>query len=300
MTTYYSIRHTTSFTYDAPIHESFLEVRSQPRSEGDQRCLMFVLKVSPKARILSYSDFLGNRVHHFDIPGAHDELNIVAEATVEVDRTVDIPESLPLSAWAALARRVEEGDFVELLMPSTVAQPTPLLLSLMREMKLDRSSDPLTMIHRANRQLGKHIKYAEGVTKPESPIDTALKARAGVGQDFVHIFIAMIRQLGIPCRYVSGYRYAPSGSTPDGLQKTHAWAEALLPELGWVGFDPAIGVVVDECYIRSAIGRDYADIPPTRGVYKGEASSQIAFSVSVTPTREPSPEELTPGLPVQE
>jgi transglutaminase-like putative cysteine protease len=167
-------------------------------------------------------------------------------------------------------------------------------------MKLDRSSDPLTMIHRANRQLGKYIKYAEGVTKPESPIDTALKARAGVGQDFVHIFIAMIRQLGIPCRYVSGYRYAASGSTPDGPQKTHAWAEALLPELGWVGFDPAMGAVVDECYIRSAIGRDYADIPPTRGVYKGEASSQIAFSVSVTPTREPSPEELTPGLPVQE
>jgi transglutaminase-like putative cysteine protease len=117
----------------------------------------------------------------------------------------------------------------------------------------------------------------------DSPIDDALKARRGVCQDFAHILIGLVRQLGVPCRYVSGYLFHQDGGnvlrSADGA--THAWVEAHLPEVGWVGFDPTNNLVAGDHHIRVAIGRDYADVPPTRGVFKGESAMRSELSVAV-------------------
>jgi transglutaminase-like putative cysteine protease len=119
-------------------------------------------------------------------------------------------------------------------------------------------------------------------TKVDSPIDDALRTRQGVCQDYAHIMIALVRDLGIPCRYVSGYVYQDS-SDPNGERPvaTHAWVEALLPGLGWIGFDPTNNSVVGDEHITVAIGRDYADVPPTRGVFKGHADTELGVAVHV-------------------
>jgi transglutaminase-like putative cysteine protease len=126
------------------------------------------------------------------------------------------------------------------------------------------------------------FQYVPNSTKVDSPIDDALEARKGVCQDFSHIMIALARRLRIPCRYVSGYLFHEAKDKDRSLESaSHAWVEALLPKLGWTAFDPTNNLIGGDRHIRVALGRDYADVPPTRGVYKGEAQSELTVSVTV-------------------
>ena len=120
-----------------------------------------------------------------------------------------------------------------------------------------------------------------------SPIEVALEQRRGVCQDFAHIMTAIARHWGIPCRYVSGYLYHKGSRDRSAADATHAWVEAYLPSLGWVGFDPTNNIMAGERHIRAAVGRDYADVPPTRGTYKGGADSELSIAVSLEPTQAP-------------
>ena len=126
--------------------------------------------------------------------------------------------------------------------------------------------------------------YVPKSTKVDSPIDEALTNRQGVCQDFAHIMIALLRQLKVPARYVSGYLFHEAESkdrSSDGA--SHAWVEVLVPKLGWVAFDPTNNLIAGDRHIRVAIGRDYADVPPSRGVYKGDSTSELSVSVTVSP-----------------
>ena len=108
---FYSIRHLTKFRYASPVSESVMEARMHPRSEGGQRCLTFHLSVSPRCRVFSYRDHLGNNIHHFDIPGQHPQLVIVAEALLEMQPWIDLPASLPSDSWGEVDSTVRQGDF---------------------------------------------------------------------------------------------------------------------------------------------------------------------------------------------
>ena len=99
---HYAIRHVTRFTYARPVSESLMEVRMQPRSEGAQRCLRFELGIAPRARVLGYRDYLGNSVHHFDVPARHSTLTVTARAHVQIDLLPPLPSCLPESAWAQI------------------------------------------------------------------------------------------------------------------------------------------------------------------------------------------------------
>lgn len=288
---YYRIRHLTRFRYSSTVSESLMEVRMHPRTEQQQRCLDFQLAVTPKAGIHTYRDFLGNSIHHFGIPGMHRQLQIMAESVVEMKPGSDLPYYLAPGAWRELDRMVYLGDTLEMLLPSHYAKPTEALAGLMRELGAVRRDDPLSLLRELNTRIYEKFEYVPHSTRVDSPIDEALSQRAGVCQDFSHIMIAMVRQLGIPCRYVSGYlhhRQEDHDRSSDGA--THAWVEALLPELGWVGFDPTNNLLAGHRHIRTAIGRDYADVPPTRGVFKGEARSELSVTVSVLPCQELPPE----------
>ena len=115
---YYRIRHLTRFRYSEPVTESIMEVRMHPRTEAQQRCLDYQLAVTPKANIHTYRDYLGNSIHHFDIPGTHKQLQIMAESVVEMKPWTAVPDSLPPSAWDELDQAVAAGDFWENLLPS--------------------------------------------------------------------------------------------------------------------------------------------------------------------------------------
>jgi transglutaminase-like putative cysteine protease len=298
----YSVRHLTKFLYKHPVSESMMETRMHPRSDQNQRCLTFHLSVSPRCRVFSYRDHLGNNVHHFDIPGQHRQLVIVAESLVEVQPQVDIPSFLAPDAWADLDAIVSEGDYWEFLFPSEFCMPTPRLDQLAHELDVRRRDDPLMLLHELNERIFRYFDYVPRSTKVDSPIDVALESRKGVCQDFAHIMITLIRsKLKIPCRYVSGYlahRIHDEDTDRSRASATHAWIEVLMPQLGWVGFDPTNWLIAGERHIRTAIGRDYADVPPTHGMFRGRASSELTVAVRVTPT-EGNP-VLDQELPVPE
>jgi transglutaminase-like putative cysteine protease len=243
---------------------------------------------------MMYRDFYGNAVHHFDIPGRHESIRVLAEATVEMQPRRDI-DSGKQSNWAELDELVSHGDYWEMLLPSQFARPTELLGELRKEFSLERRDEPLVLLKELNSRMYQAFDYAPNTTQVDSPIDDALRRRQGVCQDFAHIMIALVRQLQIPCRYVSGYLYHGAKSHDRSTAgATHAWVEAYLGEVGWVEFDPTNDLLSCERHIRVAEGRDYSDIPPTRGVHKGKPETELLVSVTVSPIDAPRPEELGP------
>ena len=288
---HYSIRHITKFRYTSSISESFMELRMQPRSEAGQHCTWFDLSIKPRARLSSYRDHLGNVIHHFDIPSHHTQLTIKSEAVVHVAPQT-FPQSLSPGAWQELDALIADGDYIEMLSHSRFATRSELLEQLARELDVRRRDDPLTLLRELNARLGQTFEYAPQSTKVDSPIDDALSDRRGVCQDFAHIMISLVRGLGIPCRYVSGYLFHRAEDHDRSAEDaTHAWVEALLPEVGWLGFDPTNNLIAGQRHIRVAIGRDYGDVSPTRGVFKGEAKSELSVAVKVVPSATPLPEE---------
>jgi transglutaminase-like putative cysteine protease len=296
MPTIYSIKHLTSFRYTPAVGETLMEVRLQPRSDTQQRCIAFSLDVNPHTTVMTYRDFYGNAVHHFDIPGRHETINVVTESTVEMLPRRDI-ETLRQSNWDELDELVSQGDYWEMLLPSQFAHGTEKLEKLRAELRLERSGEPLALLKHLNSSLYEAFEYVPNATRVDSPIDEALQARSGVCQDFAHIMIALVRQLKIPCRYVSGYLYHEDkchDRSPAGA--SHAWVEAYLGEAGWVEFDPTNNLMGCERHIRVAVGRDYADVPPTRGVHRGESESELTVRVIVSSVDAPKPEDLAPAM----
>ncbi len=279
---FYSIRHLTRFRYSRPISESIMETRVHPRSDSNQHCLTFSLSVSPRCRVFSYRDHLGNNVQHFNIPGEHTQLVVIAESVIEQQPLPDVPRFLSLDAWSALDDLIDSGDYWEMLLPSTFAVETPALVELARKLEVVRRDDPLMLVHEINERLFDYFEYVPRSTRVDSPIDEAILSGRGVCQDFAHTMIALLRHVGIPARYVSGYIYRGSEdkdrSTPDA---THAWVDVLLPHLGWTGFDPTNNLIAHHRHIRTAIGRDYADVPPTHGIFRGHTESELYVAVQV-------------------
>ena len=295
----YSVRHITNFHYQPAVREVVMEVRVQPRNEARQRCLSFALNVTPRANVMLYRDFLGNTVHHFDIPGQHQQIQISAHALVEV-MAPPVPEPQDVPDWDSLDAAIASGDFWEMLLPSQYTQPTSLLEELASELRAERRGNPLELLLELNEALYQEFAYVPNSTKVDSPIDDALRARQGVCQDFAHIMTALVRRLKIPCRYVSGYLFhAAESKDRSSTGATHAWVEAFLGDAGWVAFDPTNQLVGGERHIRVALGRDYADVAPTRGVYKGDAESTLSVVVTVAPVNSPEPEELPPATVIR-
>jgi transglutaminase-like putative cysteine protease len=296
---FYAIRHLTRYRYSKPVWQSMMEVRMHPRTERGQRCFTFQLSVNPRVRIFSYQDHLNNQVHHFDLPYHHRELTIIADSVVSLEPpSPPLPTALPTSSWDDLRQIVAADDHWHMLLPSHYARPSPELLDFGRELGVEAADgrDPLTLLLTMNSAIHGAIAYVRLATKVNSPIEASLERRQGVCQDFAHIMIALVRHLGIPCRYVSGYLYHGDHDeerTAEGA--THAWVEALLPGFGWVGFDPTNNLVAGDRHIRTAVGRDYSDVPPTVGTMKGRTDTELTVRVSVAPSQTllPPEEEFT-------
>ena len=294
---YYSIHHLTKFRYTVPVSESIFELRMQPRSEGTQHCLNFKVQVKPRTNVFSYRDYLGNIVHHFDVPGQHRQLMITAEALVDVQPCAPIPDSLGPAAWDDLAGDIAGIDLWEMLTPSQFVRTTPALAAFSEELGLNgarhanqRERDPLQTVLELSESLHRGLAYVPKSTRVDSPIDEALNNRKGVCQDFAHIMLALVRQRGIPARYVSGYLFHRN-EDQSTAGATHAWVEVWMPRLGWIGIDPTNNVLAGERHVRTAVGRDYADVPPSRGVFKGDAEGELTVAVRVSPSNAPPPPE---------
>ena len=295
----YSVRHVTVFGYEPAVRESIMEVRMQPRGEGRQRCLNFQLTVNPIANVMSYRDFMGNSIHHFNVAGSHSQVKLTAQGVVEVEER-NLPFKGAAGDWDELDALIASEDHWEMMLPSEFTSPTDELQKLAQEIGCERRGNLFEFLTELNQSMFQKFAYAPKSTKVDSPIDEALANRKGVCQDFAHIMIALLRGLKVPARYVSGYLFhEPKSNDRSSDGASHAWVEVLVPKLGWVGFDPTNNLIADDRHIRVAIGRDYADVPPTRGVYKGDATSELSVSVTVSPSNRPLPEELMPSVVLQ-
>lgn len=292
---YYAITHLTIYKYSAPISDSVMETRMHPRSDGIQRCLRFTLDVSPRAKVFSYRDYLGNTINTFNIPGAHERLAMKAEAVVEVREPRPLPDALDADAWDAIDTHVQlDRDVYDMLLPDTYTQPTALLDAFAAELNWRRRGDPLSLLRELNTAIYEAFEYNQHVTDVDSPIDVALDARRGVCQDFAHIMLVLARRVGIPSRYVSGYLFHRTDRRDrSDADASHAWIESWLPGLGWVGFDPTNNLIVTDRHIRVCVGRDYATATPAKGVFLGKADTDLAVRVKVAALDELPVEETT-------
>jgi transglutaminase-like putative cysteine protease len=286
---HYSIRHVTRFRYSAPVRESVMELRMQPRSEGPQALRSFQIATNPRAQLYAYTDYLGNAVYHFNVLREHRELRIETQALVEMAAQPEVSENADALEWDRYNRYNLSAEHFDLLEPSKFAHMSAALAAFMTGRGLEKpDGDALSALRHLNKAIYESFDYESGITEVHSPIDDALKAGRGVCQDFAHIMIAVARSWGVPARYVSGYlHHRGKGKDRSGEDATHAWLEAYLPSMGWIGFDPTNDILAGERHIRVAVGRDYADVPPTRGTFKGVAESELAISVSVQPTQAP-------------
>ena len=283
----YAITHLTHFAYDSPVSESHMEVRMRPLTAGGQTCHRYALHVEPRARAHGFRDHLSNRVDYFSVPGRHQSLLITARAEVEVARPADLPRSLDAAAWSEIDAWSAQDAHWDLRHPSVFATWTPALLAYAESTPAacSRATDPLSTAREIVSAVHRDFEYSPYSTQVNSTIDEALAARRGVCQDLAHVTLSLLRRLNLPARYVSGY-IAPQAHGPSaspGASATHAWVEVLMPRLGWVGLDPTHDMDAGERHVRVAVGRDYADVPPARGVCKGAAGSTLTVSVDVRP-----------------
>jgi transglutaminase-like putative cysteine protease len=218
------------------------------------------------------------------VPQAHERLTIQSSASLESGQPAPLPDSLEPGEWSLLRQGKVADQHFDFLHPHGFTVPTKALATFIHKHHIAPlvAADPLTAVRALCRRLYQALDYEPGFTAADSPIDHALIAGSGVCQDFAHVMIAICRGWDVPARYVSGYLFTDASagdrSAPDA---THAWVEVFLPSLGWIGLDPTNDVAAGERHIVVAIGRDYSDVPPSRGVYKGEAESELTVDVMV-------------------
>ena len=297
---FFEVRHITQYRYDEPVRESVIELRMQPRRTPGQGLINFELDIEPHAQVMSYTDSSGNAVHHFDVPHAHDRLDILAQSVVETYAPESLPPALSMNEWAALSSESVRGECWDYLAMNGFIADTEALHAFIDGRGLDalKRRDPLTAVKDLSSTIFQGFDYESGVTEPDSPIDHALVEGRGVCQDFAHIMITVCRLWGVPARYVSGYLYTDQETHDRSTSgATHAWVETYLPTLGWIGVDPTNDLMTGERHLAVAIGRDYADVPPSRGVFKGDAESRLSVGVSVRKTTDVQPEFPRMGAP---
>jgi transglutaminase-like putative cysteine protease len=264
-----SITHLTSYQYSADVTESFMELRLRPWNGAGQRVHSYQLDVQPPSRVRSYLDGFGNQVQYFNRLAAHTTLHVTARSRVETGPAAE-PRPLDLLPSDLLLFRAPVLDTAAVRRLGRRARPSDLSRAGVLE-SLDRIGD----------EIARTLTYTPAVTTVSTDVGEALKLRRGVCQDFAHLFIATARSAGIPSRYVSGYVYTGAGELVVGA--SHAWAEAWVPDQGWAAYDPTHPGVSPEHYVRLAVGRDYRDAAPTRGVFVGSAQSTMEARVEIQP-----------------
>ena len=283
---HFSIRHTTLIHYTAPVRESVMELRMQPRSEGPQALRNFQIATSPRTQLYAYTDHLGNAVYHFNVLREHDEMRLEVQAAVEMAPFPVPPETLDGLEWQRYNPLNLHADHFDYLEPSKFAREgEDLSLFIARNDLGAPSGDPMSTLRRLNELIYYAFDYEVGITEVHSPIEHALREERGVCQDFAHIMIGALRSLRLPARYTSGYLRSNPGLV--GAEASHAWVSAFVPGSGWLSFDPTNDVVPGDGHVTLAWGRDYGDVTPVKGVALGGGSHSVQVEVRVTPMAVP-------------
>ena len=277
--TVYKVRHNTYFSYSEPVRESVMILTLEPLQDEYQQKELFQLEISDSPPVFQYRDCFGNKKHYFNILKKIRELNITSFSELCVSEKK--PPAPGEIQWEDLVRLNKEGAYWHWLKPGFFTRPSSLLVSFMEKNKIKKLSEPLESLVSLSERLFSLFTYKTDATHVYSPIDDILSTGCGVCQDYTHVMITIARLWGIPSRYVSGYLYQTEQTDRHLPNESHAWLECFLPPFGWLGFDPTNNQMADVSHIRVAMGRDYKDVPPTKGVFKGTTRSRLKVFVGV-------------------
>lgn len=270
----WEVIHRTEYQYASPVRDSFNEARLQPFSDESQTVEHFLLKVLPAARLRHRRDFYSNIVHHFEIPEPHSSLLVESHLRVAIRPRPTLGEKETPWPLARIGEAARESRVFDFLQESRFVDLSPEVWRLALDTTLH-----ITDTWQATRALmgfiHTHLKYESNSTSVHTHMRDVLQDKRGVCQDFAHVMIGLCRVLKIPALYVSGYLATEIASA------THAWMEVLIPGVGWCGLDPTHNQPVNENYIKIAVGRDYADVPPVTGNYKGTTDRKMNVAVSI-------------------
>jgi transglutaminase-like putative cysteine protease len=266
------VQHETRLEYSEPVSEWVTEVRMEPSSDAEQTCHSFHLVLSQPASPFRFQDGFGNRVHHFNLLTPLQEVRILAASIVETHPRPANPPANP--AVYPLALTDMPLSVLEYLRLRGAVSATPLLRPLLETLRPEAGCPLDEWAARVRDFIRSHFEYAKEVTDAGSNIADLLQQGKGVCQDFAHLMIAVLRSFGVPARYVSGYLHRPNKES-----ESHAWCEFWLPERGWVGQDPTNGCPAEERFVKVAVGRDFGDVPPNKGVFRGRSEETIFVRV---------------------
>ncbi|MGO8836334.1 MAG: transglutaminase family protein [Limisphaerales bacterium] len=272
----YDILHRTRYVYATPVRDSFNDVRLEPLPGIEQTVESFLLRVLPAGRVNRYADFYGNWVHHFEIPEAHPYLLIESQSRVKTHPIVPLaPEARPCAlAKAGSAQDIERcHDFLQNSRYVEIEVESWRLAVDAIAGQNDAWQAALAIMHFVH----SFLKYEAKSTHVHTHMRDVISQQRGVCQDYAHLMIGLCRSLKIPARYVSGYLATEAASA------THAWVEVFIPGCGWQALDPTHNCQPEATYVKIGIGRDYADVPPVAGNYRGTLQRTMEVEVQIRP-----------------
>ena len=272
------IRHTTTFTYDGKATASFNQARLTPTTTPDQIVLHSRVEVSPKPWFYEYRDYFGALVTAFEVVDPHDSLVVAATSTVQTQRR---PASPPALSWTRItSREVADRWTEQLVLPDLVVPPADLATRV-KQLATD-ATQPGEAALAVCALVHDEVEHLPRDHPAQAHAAEAWQQRAGIAPDLAHLAIGALRSIGIPARYVAGYRHPDAdpvlGTTVPS--EAHAWVEWW--DDGWTAYDPTCGATPDDRYVQIGTGRDHDDVRPLRGIYSGASTASMQVEVDVT------------------
>ena len=274
------IKHLTKYTYSDFVIDGANQIMLYPIEDAYQQVINQTIKVTNQPNIETFKDFYNNTVGSFMVIVPHNFLSISSEVEVETSEQIFPDDSAPTEEqWKVLKALKKDPEYMDFLKYKTF-DGTPEILDMIACKYLNNIS-PYKIALEFCEFIYKNFEYKSGITTVDSKLDLVWKLKAGVCQDFTNILLQMVRMLGIPARYVSGY-ICPSDDNVRGEGATHAWIEVYIPFYGWLGIDPTNNAIANQYHVKLATGRDYKDCSPVKGVYKGNVQDDLFVKVKVS------------------
>ena len=276
----FKIQHITRYAYDRPVRESANQIKIYPFQHAGQETMSHDLIITHEPNVNEFTDYFGNQVGWFMVNEPHKEMIIDNKLVVKTHPSSSNPLAVSkFSEWGKLKESIEKD--MRLL---DFSKPEPLksqhtISTIVQELRPNWDA-PAMFIQRCSEHIFEKFEYKKGITNVETTVDQILEHHSGVCQDFAHVLLEMLRSVGIPARYVSGY-ICPNRDGVRGAGATHAWVEVWLPSTGWVGIDPTNNTWVTDLHVSLAVGRHFVDCSPVKGTFKGPANQELSVYVSV-------------------
>jgi len=276
----FKIKHITKYTYQQPVRDSANQIILFPINDEFQEVLAHQLKITGDPVVDVYKDYYGNEVGSFTHCDPHEELFIYSKVSVFTrPKPLPVDEIFSGQQWDMLDKIRFLNPYIDYLKQEQFVGLEELQKIVGHEKLNDET--PFQTASRYNKYVYDNFNYIPGITTVETTLDEVWKLGAGVCQDFAHFLLVMLRMVNIPARYVSGY-ICPNRNGMRGAGATHAWVEAYLPNYGWLGLDPTNNCIANETHVRLAVGRNFSDCSPVKGVYKGPPDHKLEVSVTVS------------------